>query len=331
MIKKYYELKKIDLKKNQFFLLYGENEGHKKQIIEEEFKKFYSENIYHYEENEVIKNEESFFNNILSKSFFESEKLIIISRVTDKIKDIVEKLLEKKIEDFVLILNAGLLEKKSKLRSLIEKSKYAVCVPFYEDNNQTLSTLVNQFCRESKVPISQQSINLIVQKCRGDRQNLTNELEKIKNFARNKTKIKIEDILKLTNLAENYSVSELIDNCLAKNIKKTVHILNENNYSLDDCILIIRTFLVKSKRLLKLFKNIKNTKNVDDVISSFKPPIFWKDKEIIKRQIDSWSYKSIENLVFRISEIELLIKKTSNSSVNIISDFIIEQVQTASN
>ena len=331
MIKKYYELKKIDLKKNQFFLLYGENEGHKKQIIEEEFKKFYSENIYHYEENEVIKNEESFFNNILSKSFFESEKLIIISRVTDKIKDIVEKLLEKKIEDFVLILNAGLLEKKSKLRSLIEKNKYTVCVPFYEDNNQTLSTLVNQFCRESKVSISQQSINLIVQKCRGDRQNLTNELEKIKNFARNKTKIKIEDILKLTNLAENYSVSELIDNCLAKNIKKTVHILNENNYSLDDCILIIRTFLVKSKRLLKLFKNIKNTKNVDDVISSFKPPIFWKDKEIIKRQIDSWSYKSIENLVFRISEIELLIKKTSNNSVNIISDFIIEQVQTASN
>jgi len=331
MIKKYYELKKIDLKKNHFFLLYGENEGHKKQIIEEEFKKFYSENIYHYEENEVIKNEESFFNNILSKSFFESEKLIIISRVTDKIKDIVEKLLEKKIEDFVLILNAGLLEKKSKLRSLIEKNKYTVCVPFYEDNNQTLSTLVNQFCRESKVSISQQSINLIVQKCRGDRQNLTNELEKIKNFARNKTKIKIEDILKLTNLAENYSVSELIDNCLAKNIKKTVHILNENNYSLDDCILIIRTFLVKSKRLLKLFKNIKNTKNVDDVISSFKPPIFWKDKEIIKRQIDSWSYKSIENLVFRISEIELLIKKTSNNSVNIISDFIIEQVQTASN
>ena len=331
MIKKYYELKKIDLKKNQFFLLYGENEGHKKQIIEEEFKKFYSENIYHYEENEVIKNEESFFNNILSKSFFESEKLIIISRVTDKIKDIVEKLLEKKIEDFVLILNAGLLEKKSKLRSLIEKNKYTVCVPFYEDNNQTLSTLVNQFCRESKVSISQQSINLIVQKCRGDRQNLTNELEKIKNFARNKTKIKIEDILKLTNLAENYSVSELIDNCLAKNIKKTVHILNENNYSLDDCILIIRTFLVKSKRLLKLFKNIKNTKNVDDVISSFKPPIFWKDKEIIKRQIDSWSYKSIENLVFRISEIELLIKKASNNSVNIISDFIIEQVQTASN
>ena len=330
MIVKSFELDKVKIK-SYFFLFYGENQGHKNQIIKDKFQINHKDSTYNYDENEILINKEDFFNNILSKSFFESEKLIIISRVTDKIKDIVEKLLEKKIEDFVLILNAGLLEKKSKLRSLIEKNKYTVCVPFYEDNNQTLSTLVNQFCRESKVSISQQSINLIVQKCRGDRQNLTNELEKIKNFARNKTKIKIEDILKLTNLAENYSVSELIDNCLAKNIKKTVHILNENNYSLDDCILIIRTFLVKSKRLLKLFKNIKNTKNVDDVISSFKPPIFWKDKEIIKRQIDSWSYKSIENLVFRISEIELLIKKTSNNSVNIISDFIIEQVQTASN
>ena len=331
MIIKSFEYQKINLKKNNFFLLYGKNEGFKKQIIEQKFKKSYSENIYSYDENEVLNNQEVFFSNILSKSFFEDEKLIIINRVTDKIKDIFEEILNKKIDDLVLVLNAGVLEKKSKIRALFEKNKETVCMPFYEDNNQTLSRIVSDFFRDKKIPISQQSINLIVQRCSGDRQNLNNELKKIESYTINKGKISIEDLIKLTNLAENYSVTELVDSCLAKNKKKTLNILNENNYSLDDCILIIRTFLVKSKRLLKLFKNIKNTKNVDDVISSFKPPIFWKDKEIIKRQIDSWSYKSIENLVFRISEIELLIKKTSNNSVNIISDFIIEQVQTASN
>ena len=331
MIKKYFELKKIDLKNNQFFLLYGENEGHKRQAIKEEFKTFNSEDTYQYEESEVLKNEETFFDNILSGSFFNNEKLIIVSRATDKIKDVVEKILEKKIEDFVLILNAGLLDKKSKIRTLFEKNKNTICIPFYEDNNQTLSSLINQFSRDNKVPLSQQSINLIVQKCRGDRQNLTNELDKIKSFAKDKTKIEIEDILKLTNLAENYSVSELIDNCLAKNVKKTVHILNENNYSLDDCVLIIRTFLIKSKRLLKLRKEMKDKKNIDNLISGFKPPIFWKDKEIVKKQLNGWSYKNIENLVFRISEIELLLKKTSDNAVNIISDFIIEQVQLISN
>ena len=330
MIIKSFELEKIDLKRNHFFLLYGENEGHKKQVIKEKFKKFYGENIYLYDENEILQNEEAFFNNILSKSFFEIEKLIIVTRITDKIKDIIKELLEKNIEDLVLVLNSGVLEKKSKVRTLFEKSKIAVCMPFYEDNNQTLSGMVNKFFRENKIPISQQSINLIVQRCRGDRQNLNNELEKIKSYSKNKSKIEIEDLLKLTNLAENYSVSELIDACLSKNRKKMSNILNENNYSLEDCILIIRTFLAKSKRLLKLTEEIKD-KNIDEVISISKPPIFWKDKETVKQQIKSWSYESIENLIFRISETELLIKKNSPNSVNILSNFIIEQTTSISN
>ncbi len=331
MIIKSFELSKIDLTKNKYFLLYGENEGLKKQSIEDKFKKLYSENIYTYEESEIIKNKESFFNNILTKSFFENEKLIIINRATDKIKDTIEELLEKEIKDLVLILNAGGLEKKSKIRTLFEKNKGIICVPFYEDNEQTLSALVNNFFRKNKVPISQQSINLIVQRSRGDRLNLQNELEKIQSYTQNKTKIEIEELLKLTNLAENYSVSELIDGCLAKNKKKTINILNENNYSLDDCILIIRTFLIKSKRLLRLSQEMKSKKNIEAVISTFKPPIFWKDKEAVKQQVRSWSFINIENLVYRINEVELLIKKNSSNSVNILSDFIIEQATTVSN
>ena len=330
MIIKSFELGKIDLNKNFFFLLYGENEGHKKQIIEEKFKKFYSENIYSYEENEILHSEEMFFNNILSKSFFEKKKLIIINRTTDKIKDIIEEIIEKKIEDLVLVLNASNLEKKSKIRSLFEKNNEIVCIPFYEDSNQTLSSIVSKFFQDNKIPLSQQSINLIVQRCRGDRQNLKNELEKIENFIKNKTTISSEDLLKLTNLAENYSVSELIDSCLSKNKKKTINILNENNYSLDDCILIIRTFLMKSKRLLKLSKEMKNTNNIDGVISTFKPPIFWKDKEVVKQQMKNWSYKNIESLIFQINDTELLIKKNSTNSINILSNFIIEKVTTIS-
>jgi len=331
MIIKSFELTKIDLKKNQFFLLYGENEGHKKQVIEESFKKFYTNNIYPYEENEILQNEGVFFNNILSKSFFEKEKLIVISRVSDKIENLINEILEKNIEDLVIVLNAGVLEKKSKLRSFFEKDKKTICIPFYEDNNQTLSSIINTFFRNNKVPISQQSINLIVQRCRGDRQNLKNELEKIESFIKNKTKIKIEDLLKLTNLAENYSVSDLVDSCLAKNTKKTINILNENNYSLEDCILIIRSFLIKSKRLLKLSRSIKDKKNIDEAISTFKPPIFWKDKEIIKIQIKNWSFNAIENLIYEINETELLIKKNSISSINILSNFIIEQATIFNN
>ena len=331
MINKVFELNNIDLKIQKFFLFYGENNGHKNEIIKKIFNKKYSENTYRYEENEIINNEEKFFADILSSSFFENEKLIIVSRASDKIKVVIEEIIERKVRDLTIILNANILEKKSKLRAYFEKNKETICVPFYADNNQTLSGIVNIFFRENKIPISQESINLIVQRSRGDRQNLSNELEKIKGFIKNKNKIDIKDLLKLTNLAENYDVSELIDNCLAKNKRKAINILNENNYSLEDCILIIRTFLIKSKRLLKLYQEHKNKKNIDDVISQFKPPIFWKDKEIVKQQIRNWSYESTENLIYKINDVELLIKKNSNNSLNILSDFIIEQATVVSN
>ena len=331
MIIKSFELNKVNLKKNNFFLFYGENEGLKKEIIESNFKNNYPKKTFYYDESEVLNNKGNFFEEILSKSFFENEKLIIISRSTDKITSIIEEILEKKIDDLVLILNSGSLEKRSKLRLLFEKNKKIICTAFYEDNNQTLSSLASQFFRNNKIQISQQAINLIINRCRGDRQNLKNELNKIESFIKNKKKIEISEILQLTNLAENYSVTELVDNCLAKNKNKTLNILNENNYNLEDCIIVIRTMLAKSKRLLKLFQEIKISNNIDSAISSIKPPIFWKDKQIVKDQINKWSHKNIELLIFKINEIELLIKKNSSISLSVLSDFIIEQASTASN
>ena len=139
------------------------------------------------------------------------------------------------------------------------------------------------------------------------------------------------EILKLTNLAENFNTSELIDNCLSKNHKKTVNILNENNYSSDDVILIIKTLLNKSKRLLELKRKSELNKNLEECISTHKPPIFWKDKEIVKQQINNWSLKNIESLIYEINEIELLAKRYSLISLNIISDFLINQSNKLSN
>ena len=329
MIVKAFEIKKNI--NNRFFLFYGDNQGYKNQVIDEEFKNKNIENIYYYEENEILNNKENFFTNLLTKSFFEIEKLILVNRATDKIKELVEEIIEKNIDGVTLILNSNSLEKKSKLRSLFEKSKLAVCVAFYEDNNQTLSAITNQFFKSNKILISQQVINLIVGRCRGDRQNLNNELEKIECFILNKNKIEISELLKLTNLADNYNVSELIDSCLAKNKKKTINILNENNYSLDDCIIIIRTLLIKSKRLLKLCKDYKNKKNVNEVISNYKPTIFWKDKTVVEQQINSWTQNDAEKLIFKINEIELLIKKNSNISVSILLDFLLDQATPINN
>ena len=219
MIFKAFEINKININKFNIYLFYGENEGFKIETIKEKFEKNYLNKIYRYDEKEILDKKNEFFNSVLSKSFFENEKLIIVSRVSDKLKDIIEEIHIKNIQDIKIILSANILEKKSKLRNFFEKEKNLVCIPFYADTNQTLSNLANNFFKEKKIPISQQTINLLVERCKGDRENLNNELKKIDSFTEYNKKINIEDILKLSNLAENYGTSELTDSCLAKNIK----------------------------------------------------------------------------------------------------------------
>ena len=323
MIIKAYEHQKIKKIKNNIFLFYGENEGYKSQVIKDIFISNFKGNIERFDENEILNNFESFISSLINKSFFDESKLILVSRVSEKITKLVDEILERKIKDITFILNAGNLEKKSKIRKIFEKEKNLICVPFYKDDDRTLMQIANIFFRNNKIPISQEIINLIVERSRGDRINLNNELNKISLFMLNRKKITIDEVTKLTNLAENYNISELADNCLSKNIKKINKIFNENIFSVDDCILIVRSLLSKSKRLLEIKKINNRNKNLEQIISNYKPPIFWKDKEIVKNQAYKWNLKDTEKLIYKIHDIELIVKKNYYNSLNIVSDFIL--------
>tara|TARA_B100000787_G_scaffold34834_1_gene24189 strand:- start:514 stop:1509 length:996 start_codon:yes stop_codon:yes gene_type:complete len=327
MILKSTELNNLKLNLYNFYLFYGVNEGLKEVTIKNLFEINYQDKIYRYEEKEILHNISNFFDNVLTKSFFDNEKLIIINRATEKIKEVVEELIEKKPVDIKIILNSKNLEKKSTLRKIFEKDKSVICVPFYEDNNQTLNSIVNLFFRNKKIPISQQLINVLIERSRGDRKNLNNELEKIESFTSNKKNLNLEEIIKLTNLADNYSASELVDHSLAKNTRKTISILNENNYSDEDNIVIIRTLLAKLKRLVKIYELIDEKNNIEQAISKCKPPIFWKDKPLVIQQIKSWKKDHLMNLIYKTNDIELLIKKNSSIAKNILTDFIISNSQ----
>jgi DNA polymerase III subunit delta len=329
MILKSFELSKIKLNDYKFYLFYGYNEGLKEETIQNLFEENYQDKIQRYEEKEILDNIESFFNSVLTKSFFDNEKLIIINRATDKISTTIEELMEKNPEDIKIILNSKNLEKKSTLRKFFEKEKSIVSVPFYEDNNQTLNSIISLFFRNKKIPISQQLINILIERSRGDRKNLNNELEKIESFSSNKKNLNIEEIIELTNLADNYSASELVDHSLAKNTRKTVTILSENNYSDEDNIIIIRTLLAKLKRLVKIFELVSEKNNIEQAIFACKPPIFWKDKPIVTQQIRSWEKEHLKNLIYKTNEIELLVKKNSVLAKNILADFIINNSKKA--
>ena len=321
MIIKSFEIDKIKKQQNDLFLLYGSNKGYKKEIINNYLINDFKGEILFLDETEVLSNDK-FIEELLTKSLFDKKKKIIISNASDKLFNIISEINEKNIEDIKIIINCEILEKKSKLRNLFEKEKKLVCIPFYEDNKRTLSIIAQNFLNKKNIKISQEILNLLVERSKGDRINLNNELQKIESLSLTKKNIKIEDIQILSNLAENYSVSELSDNYLAKNTKRVSHILNENNYNSDDCVMILRTILNRSKRLLKLKNSIEKNNNLDLAISTFKPPIFWKEKDIVKTQLQNWSQTEIKKIIYKINDIELMVKKNSSNSINFISDFV---------
>ena len=323
MIIKSFEINKKKFDKENLFLIYGENEGHKNEIIKF-LEKNFNRNIEKYDEAQILSNSELFYEKIFNQSLFEKEKIVIINRCSDKIFEIIENIIEKKDTDIKIILNANVLEKKSKLRNLFEKNRDLVIVPTYKDSSITLVDIAKKFFSNYKISISQETINLLVNRCNGDRGHLKSELDKILIYIHDKKSINLEEIYKLTNLAENFSINELVDTTLSKNSQKTSDIINESNYKSEDGILILRTFLQKAKRLLNLYEKQNENTNLDILIDNHRPPIFWKDKPIIKKQLQIWSFISINNLIQKINDAEIQIKKNNTLGLILLKNLIFE-------
>jgi len=331
MIIKNFELKN-NIKNNiNYYLLYGSNTGLIEETIDKFLKPVFSKNIFVFEEADIIKDLNRFSEIVYNKSFFEEDKFIIINRATDKILSILEEITNDDLSDLKIVIKSNALEKKSKLRNFFEKNKKTIAVAFYEDNNQSLNNLVSNFFREKKIVISKQIINYIIEKTKNNRIVLNNELKKIYLLHYNGKKIELDNIVKVLKSAENYSVSELVDQCLIKNKLKVNLIMNDNYFSSDENIIILKSFLSKLKRLKKIHEIENSTNNFELSINSFRPPIFWKDKEIIKKQLKMWSLDQIIELIKKINNIEIVIKKNTSLSNHLINNFAIEIANFSNN
>jgi len=323
LIVKTFEINKKKIDKQNFFLVYGENEGLKKEIIQN-LKKNLNGNIDYYDEAQILVDKEPFYEKIFNQSLFDKEKIVIVNRCSEKIYEVIENILEKNISDTKIILNANILEKKSKLRNLFEKDKELIIVPTYRDTSLGLLEIARKFFYNYKISVSQEAINLLVSRCNGDRGHLKSELDKILIYMHGRKNINLEEIYKLTNLSENFSINELVDNSLSKNYQKTSEIINESNYKLEDGIIILRTFLQRAKRLLNIYEKQDNNVSFDSLINDYKPPIFWKDKPVVKKQLENWSKSKIKDLINNINKTETYLKKNSSISLMLVFNFIYE-------
>jgi len=330
MIIKSYEIKKnkLNLLINNFFLLYGENLGLKKDIknfiINEVKQKNNDIEILSLYESEIIDNKDNFFNLIYTGSLFGQKKIIIIYESTDKINDIIKDAYQKYSKDIYLIFFSNILDKRSKLRIFFEKEKGLVCIPCYLDNEKDLITIAQLELKKNNITLSRESINLLIEKSNADRNNLRNEIEKIIAYSLNKEKIEIDEIKSLINFSGDYKSDIFVNECLCGNIHQYKKIISELYVNTINQILLLRILSNKIHRLLKIKEQATESYNLDSLLNTCKPPIFWKEKSTVKKQLTIWKLKDLKKIISDINNTEILCKKNPHISNSIFFNFFTE-------
>jgi DNA polymerase-3 subunit delta len=291
-------------------------------LIELKEKKNIKYKQFKFEEEEIIKNQNDFFNLIFSGSLFDKKKAIFVNRTTDRLFNLISEISKKDIKDILIFFEADQLEKKSKIRNLFEKDNNLVCIACYQDNNFDLIKVINDEIKQTKIKLSTESINLLIERASGDRNNLRNEVNKLKSFALNKQMVSYDQVKKLTNMVGNYQNDYIVNICLNGDKKKLNKILRENNFSFEDFLILLKIFSKKIHRLLKIKIFNRLEKNLDQIFNQIRPPIFWKEKEDVKKQVKLWNEKKLNLIIKKINEIELNCKKNHEISTNITLDFL---------
>ena len=326
MLIKSYEITKKSLDSSNFFLIYGENIGLKQDITKSVLAIKEEENVkykqFEFEEEEIIKNQNNFFNLIFSGSLFDKKKVIFVNRTTDRLFNLISEISKKDIKDILIFFEADQLEKKSKIRNLFEKDNNLVCIACYQDNNFDLIKIINDEIKQTKIKLSTESINLLIERASGDRNNLRNEVNKLKSFALDKQMVSYDQVKELTNMVGNYQNDYIVNICLNGDKKKLNKILRENNFSFEDFLILLKIFSKKIHRLLKIKIFNRLEKNLDQIFNQIRPPIFWKEKEDVKKQVRLWNEKKLNLIIKKINEIELNCKKNHELSSNITLDFL---------
>ena len=337
MIIKSYEVKKntLNLFKYNFFLLYGENVGLKKDIrdIIKIAIKQKNDNIeiLSLHESEVLDNEDNFYNFVYSGSLFSNKKIITIYEATDKIIQKISDIYDKYTENIFLIIFSEILEKKSKLRNFFEKNKKTICIPCYLDSEKDLRIIAQLEFKKNNIMVSQEIINLLIEKSNSDRNNLRNEIEKIRSYSLNKKKLELDDIKSLINFSGDYKSNVFINECLCGNIKQYKKILSELYANTVNQIFLLRILSNKTQRLLKIKTEENKSNNMDSLINAAKPAIFWQEKPLVKKQLSIWNLNDLKKIIIEINNTELLCKKNPKISKIIFFNFFSEVCKKASN
>ena len=310
------------LSKLKLILFYGENYGLKKDFKEKIREKYKKNEVLNFFQDEIIKNNNLLINEIENKSLFDEKKVIFIEQANDKILEVIERIAENIDEEKIYIFS-DILDKKSKIRSYFEKNKSCGIIPCYADNEISIRKIIIEKLKNYQ-GLSSEVINFLIQNTGLDRDKINNEIEKIQSYFKEK-KIDLLKIDQLINIRSNDDFNLLKDEALNGNKIKTNKLLADTVFEKENNVFYLNSINQRINKLNEIESLKKDNYNIETLVSTIKPPVFWKDKPMLIQQSKKWNKKKIQEALKKTYNVEIEIK--SNSSIKkdlLIKNLIID-------
>ena len=307
-----------------FILLYGENSSLVHEIennIINKLKEGTSFTIKKYQEEYLLQNEDIFNQIINSNNLFEDGEIYVISKTTDKILQIFDEEIAANNNKKIIFLSES-LTKKSKLKAMGESSNHFACIACYQDNPEKLQSLLIQKLKNIKINVSREFMNSIFEVNSLNRQDINDAIDKVM-LIKNSSNIDENKLKELFHSSADNNNFEIVNYCLLGN-KKNINIVLNNIYAQGiNFNEILSALKYKINKLLEIAESNIDNKNINQLVESFRPTIFWKEKNIVKDQLKRWSKKELEVLLDKIFDIEIQCKKNYDVSTVILQNFVI--------
>ena len=312
----------IELLKNNIVLFYGENLGLKNDFRDKIKSKFKNSSILRYSQDDVLKDSDILINEIRNVSLFDNQKIFIIDQINDKLLNLIEEL-QNIMNENKIFLFSDILEKKSKIRSLFEKSKKFDVVACYKDNEINLKKIISSKLKGYS-GVTPRLINTLIENSSMDRIKTNNEIEKIKTFFSDKI-IKPDLLEKIMNQQTDEDFNAVKDTALNGNKSDTNKLLSSTMFEEEKNIYYL-TAINQRLNKLKDVAIFADTQNIAEIVDNVKPPIFWKDKPNFIIQAKKWNEKKLNIALEKTYETEIKLKSNAELNKNLLIKKLIVDV-----
>ena len=304
-------------------LIYGEN-FHLKTEILNKLTQIFKKNEFKtkfIKEDELLKNIEILDNYLNQDSLFGEKEILIIQEASDKLLDYINfSEIDKK-----LILVTNNLTKKSSLRNKAEKEKIISCIACYEDDEKTLQSLLRNGLTKLGIKVPYEAIDQLFNINKLNRNDINSGLEKLELITKDK-KLDSETFSSLFNTTSSFDAFE-ISNALLSGDKKALNKILSSFYHFSiNFNEVLGPLKYKINKLIDIYEYNENETKIAVLVDTYKPPIFWKEKNIIQTQLSKWNKNELDTLLDKINEIEILCKLNYEIAETIFNKFLLDIV-----